>query len=1086
MHTLRASADLLAAADSLGSLAALAAAIGCDGEVSPLDRDTRRVLGLESPALDARVATGPGALRALLLTVDDNVPLRELLPRLAGRLSTRTPHVLWLIVATQPATGDLAIAAWPGGVRPPRIAALIANRTRLADSDAETIRALSAIDTSRDLLAHTRWVEILGREALGARFYKTLEQLVGALAASSHIGTAAARAEAALLDTSRLLFLCFLQAKGWLDGDAAFLEHRFEHCITNGGRFHTRVLRPLFFGTLNTPASRRAPAARAFGRLPFLNGGLFARTTLERRLRGLEFSDDAYGRLIYDLFGQYRFTAREESATWTEAAIDPEMLGRAFESLMTPPERRRTGAFFTPFALVDRVTAAGLDAALDTCPPEEIAVLDPACGSGAFLVHTLEQVAERRMRRLSGSNGNGTREIDVGSVRREVLTRSIFGVDSNPTAIGLCELRLWLSVVIESDETDPSAVRPLPNLDRNIRVGDALAGHAFGNLDATGGVALRRLRQRYATSTGPRKEALARQLDRVERVRALAAIDQELERTRARRRDLMIDWRVRDLFGDRVQPSAAERRDALSLRRAVAALRARRRRVADGGALPFSFPVHFADVAARGGFNLVVGNPPWIRMHHVGTDQRAHFRREFQVAKRAAWEPGAGQAGAGHGFAAQVDVAAVFVERATRLLAPDGVLSLLVPVKLWRSLAGGGVRRWIAHETTLIRFEDHSDSAAGFDAAVYPSLVVARRALEPHASPPCTDIAIHRGGGLPFEWSAAPSSLSFDDTPGAPWILLPPSARRAFDRLRALGTPLAESVLGRPRLGVKCGCNDAFIVDLLDADDEIAEVRAADGRRFTIERALLRPLLRGEHLRRWHASPSTPQTDKREHLIWTHDASGGALRSLPPHAERWFARWRRELVARTDARGRARWWSLFRVDAAGADLPRVVWSDIGREPRAAVLDAGDMSIPLNSCYAIRCADIADADAFAALLNGPIARAWLAALAEPARGGYHRYLGWTLAQLPIPIDWERARAVLSPIGQQGREQRAPHASQLFDASLDAYRISREDAEPLVSWALECPRCAVRPQRPSSASSPRRSSATAQRWRRKSER
>src|SRR5665213_3467344 len=152
-----------------------------------------------------------------------------------------------------------------------------------------------------------------------------------------------------------------------------------EGCVTGRGGFHNRCLRPLFFGTLNTPRRRRSPVACAFGAIPFLNGGLFTRTPLERAHHGLAFSDDAYGGLIYDLFSQYRFTAREESATWTEAAVDPEMLGRAFESLMAATERRRTGAFFTPFALVERVADAGLDAALahtSSCALTDLTVLD--------------------------------------------------------------------------------------------------------------------------------------------------------------------------------------------------------------------------------------------------------------------------------------------------------------------------------------------------------------------------------------------------------------------------------------------------------------------------------------------------------------------------------------------------------------------------------------------------------------------------------------------------------------------------------------------------------------------------------------
>ena len=101
----------------------------------------------------------------------------------------------------------------------------------------------------------------------------------------------------------------------------------------------------------------------------------------------------------------------------------------------------------------------------------DLKVLDSACGSGAFLVHVLERISSIRI--ALGETGS------LSDVRRSVLTRSIFGVDSSATAVWLCELRLWLSTVIDNDEPDPTRVMPLPNLDRQIRVGDSLTSDAF-------------------------------------------------------------------------------------------------------------------------------------------------------------------------------------------------------------------------------------------------------------------------------------------------------------------------------------------------------------------------------------------------------------------------------------------------------------------------------------------------------------------------------------------------------------------------------------------------------------------------------
>ncbi len=175
------------------------------------------------------------------------------------------------------------------------------------------------------------------------------------------------------------------------------------------------------------------------------------------------------------LLGRYRFTAREDRSTWSEAAIDPEMLGKAFESLMQPRERHSSGAYYTRsdpgrprnargfgrgshvacrYASDVAALLGGESPAACAVPAlrdrvRQLRILDPACGSGAFLVYALESLATL-LGRLGDSRG-------IAECRRAVLTRSIFGVDVNPTAVWLCELRLWLSVVIESGESDEPA-----------------------------------------------------------------------------------------------------------------------------------------------------------------------------------------------------------------------------------------------------------------------------------------------------------------------------------------------------------------------------------------------------------------------------------------------------------------------------------------------------------------------------------------------------------------------------------------------------------------------------------------------------
>jgi len=77
-------------------------------------------------------------------------------------------------------------------------------------------------------------------------------------------------------------------------------------------------------------------------------------------------------------------------------------------------------------------------------------------------------------------------------------------------------------------------------------------------------------------------------------------------------------------------------------------------------------------------------------------------------------------------------------------------------------------------------------------------------------------------------------------------------------------------------------------------------------------------------------------------------------------------------------------------------------------------------------------------------------AWLNALAEPARGGYHRYLGWTVALMPIPADWRAARKILAPVAERAMDGVAPDSATLLSAVLRAYRLDESDVEPLLLW------------------------------------
>lgn len=1099
MLTLRAAAALLAQTNSLATLRLLANSIGFH-TADAVDRDAQHHLGVDHLVSAAEVIRGPGRMRCISAILvphahrASTIDPRELTRRLCLALAHRAPTRDWCAVTLDVSLERLTIATVAPHHNGPRITALHIDRRHVVDSDADTLRALVCTTEADGALRHARFIDILGRDALSQRFYRALDRAVQLLADSA-TGTASpqVRRELALLCASRCLFLSFLEAKGWLDHQRQFLLHHATSQLELGGKLHDKLLRPLFFGSLNTPRAQRAAAARAFGDVPFLNGGLFSPTPLEKQHRTIRFTDDAIAALIGELLDRYRFTAREDSATWSEAAIDPEMLGRAFESLMSADERHRSGTFYTPPRLVETTVQSALRAlcpelsadvfadaisnhldslnhdaprTLSLAPRTRLTltnarVLDPACGSGAFLVYTLECLAS-----IAQKSGD-TRPLHL--IRRDVLTRQIFGVDRNPMAVWLCELRLWLSIVIECPETHIDAVPPLPNLDHHIRLGDSLAG---GHLRFAPPSARRltALRDRYSRATGTRKHTLASALDREERLRAIAETRRMHSAMQRERADTLATLRDRDLFGTRRARSRADTVRLLNLRTQSRELATRQRRLESGGALPFRFAAQFADVAAAGGFSLVVGNPPWVRPHALPHAERLQLRAEFRTMRHAAWKVGALRAGAGNGFSAQADLAVAFVERSVQLLAPDGVLGLLLPAKLWRALAGGGLREFLHDHTTLRALHDWSDAPALFDAAVYPSLLVAQRTVaadvahtraqstgntQPSSSPlnPPMHVAVSRKHHI-ATFSAPSRTLTLDNDPAAPWLLMPDTARRAFHRLRAAGPALGDSPLGRPQLGVKCGCNAAFIVNAHEQDDDVAQIES-EHHRGMIERRLLRPVMKGdavgnESSRDRRNGNAASAADLR--IVWTHGPDGKPVSRLPPLATRWLSHWRSQLDRRKDGNASTPWWSLFRTASAQHESPRVVWADIGKQLRAAVLPAGDPTVALNTCYVMRTSSIEDAHALHTLLTSPVAAAWFDALAEPARGGFRRFLGWTVATLPTPENWTTTRCALADFYRARlRDTRTPaHHLEHSAVVADAYGVPLRHLEPLLHW------------------------------------
>ena len=867
----------------------------------------------------------------------------------------------------------------------------------------------------------------LDREAVGRQFFIRFRAAVRDVAEelrTRHPQESSEELEQqSLLILSRLLFLSFIQEKGWLNGERRFLIDRYDAARLDGDEFFALVLLPLFFGCLNTPRHERDDRARALGAIPYLNGGLFEPSTFERRHVDLHLSNELMRSVLEDVFEKFDFSVDETDTAGTH--IDPEMLGKVFESLMADDERAASGSFYTPKEIVDALTSRAIvewlsrsqrslrddlhallergersrqieDAAAALLQRlEKISVLDPACGSGAFLLSALN-IIEKLVALLD----RGPRPEARGLTRQTIVERSLYGVDIKPEAVRLCELRLWLAIVSGSDASIDD-IPPLPNLDRNIRQGNAL----LSPIDFLGGHRREIYRQwssgirtqrdlidRYRHAPRSERPALLRLLRTNDLRLASDLVTGAIETDESELASASTP--ERDLFGEEGRVDQLRCHD---LQARIAETRAALERIEHGMLDFFSFDVHFAHVIAGGGFDVVAGNPPWVRNARIDRQSRRMYRDRYALFGR-------GPRSAGFH---QPDLSLAFFERAVGLADHDGVVAMLMPAKIANATYAAPLRRFTQEQLSLIDLIDWTgDPRRFFTADTFPLGVVARR-----GAAGTTRVTT---GGTTFEVGQRDLCLT-----GNEWALVPPEIASTLRRIAAEHAPLVDALGRRPTMGVKTGDNQRFFVEgTIDGGHLVTK----DGVRIPMF-ALCR-CVRGRDLRRW-------TTMQSQWMLW-------------PPAARWkdAPEWMRHLRL-----------AFVRPEHVGV---KVAWKDVSRGMAAAVLPdivhVDGHAVPLvpnQTLYSIDTVSLDEAYVIAAILNSTIADAFFLATAERAKDDHYRYFGRTVGRLPMP----RIAPDVAAWDKLVRVSRAAHRSGRTPEELDviiAELYGVEGLEPLRSF------------------------------------
>lgn len=662
-------------------------------------------------------------------------------------------------------------------------------------------------------------VEVCG--LLGAGVLEALAALVAGLDEAEHGRRRAARRErdAALLDQAltivyRVLFLFFAEARGlvptWHD---VYREAYGMEALCD------RLLRRL--PTRGTWASLRAMARLAHAgcrttdlEVTSFNGRLFApaRTPLaERRHLSESAARQAVLALGTTATPQGRTRIRfhdlgvEQLGSVYERVLEMEPVRQAHTLTLRPTsiDRKTSGSFYTPRAVTDFVVRRTLGPLVEGRTSQEILrlrIVDPAMGSGAFLVAACRYLAARAEEALVAEGAWPEFDVpddDRAELRRTIAERCVYGVDLNPTAVQLTRLSLWLTTMAKG--------RPLTFLDHHLATGNSLVGARLIDLARSPGTkpgrpADDRQRSLFGDSDADQlrdavlPERLRLALEPSDTARAVRDKERRLEYLHADDGPMARWQRAADMWcGLQLDPqpgltpatyaellrhlagldtSASERHLRTLVDRAVGAARAE-----DAFHWELMFPEVFVDHDGRpaptAGFDAVIGNPPWemLRADTGSVEARRHTRGRSQALVRFTRRSGQYPLqGAGHANQYQL-----FLERALRLVRPGGRLGLILPSGIESDVGSVDLRRALldtCRVDTWLSFDNRHAIFPVHRGIRFVILAAAREGATAHL--PVT-------GGL----SEASQLSRLPDNPTSPHSALVPSAldRQLIERI---------------------------------------------------------------------------------------------------------------------------------------------------------------------------------------------------------------------------------------------------------------------------------------------------------------
>ncbi len=561
-----------------------------------------------------------------------------------------------------------------------------------------------------------------------------------------------------------------------------------------------------------------------------------------------------------------------------------------------PEVRKAGGVYYTPQYIVDYIVQNTVGRLIKGKTPTEISkvkIVDPACGSGSFLIGSLQYLFDYHKNYYSnhGKPSKGKKDNPLTpdgqlttAEKKRILLNNIFGVDLDSNAVEVTKLSLLLKCMEGETETTINQQfrlfneRVLPTLDNNIKSGNSLIDTDL--------------------------------------------YDSQLE------------------FGEEKKIR------------------------------PFSWTNTFPDVFKQGGFDIVIGNPPYVRQEMLGR-QKDYFQEHYQVY---------------HGMA---DLYSYFIEKSLKLVNQDGLYGVIVANKWMRANYGEPLRKFLKRHQ-LYEIIDFGDLPVFESATTYPCILIVGKPGKENNNIKLTIPKTLKFPSLDAYVEQNHTILNKESLSDEGWSLAGDAVNAILHKILKAGKPLGEYVNNKIYRGVLTGLNEAFVINRETRDRLIAEDPGS--------KEIIKPFLAGRDIKRYQPPP------EKNYLILFPKGFTRDIGNNPKDGWRWLQD-NYPSIARHlepfESKGKKRydkgeyWWELRSCDYyIEFERPKILLPEIALRMQASFDSESSFSgdttyiIPVDDKYLL------------GILNSNVFHFCFSKISSSIRGGYLRFKRQYLETIPI--------------------------------------------------------------------------------------